>query len=77
MATDIEKQIGEYYTKYIGCAMRIFNPKKVADKIEEFVHNPSMLEPYTHNTQKNKDNYGAEKTADYIFELLKTRFPEL
>lgn len=75
--TNIETKIGNYYVDYVGCAINIFNPKKVVDKIEEFMDNPQLLEPYRQNAIKHHNNYGSEKAADYIFELLSKKFPEI
>ncbi|MBP3436766.1 MAG: hypothetical protein J6K61_02530 [Clostridia bacterium] len=77
-ATDIERHIGEYYVDYVGCAMNVFDAVKVADKVEEFVLFPDRLLPYRERALAHRDrNYGSEVTADHIFSLLKTRFPQL
>lgn len=76
-ATDIERWIGKYYLKTVGSAIKIFNVKRAVDKIEEFVNNPAELEPYRHNAEAQRSNYGAEKCARYIFGLLCKKFPEL
>lgn len=76
-ATDIERWIGKYYIKTVGSAMKIFNVKKAVDKIEEFVNDPSGLEPYRLNARAQRANYGAEICARYIFGLLCKKFPEL
>lgn len=76
-ATTIERDIGNYYVRSVGSAMKIFSPAKVADKIEEFLKNPEKLKPYADAARANSKNYGAQKCADYIFELLLTRFPHL
>lgn len=76
-ATDIERWIGRYYIKTVGSAMKIFNVKKAADKVEYFVNNPQALQPYIDASKAQRPNYGAEKCARYIFGLLCKRFPEL
>ena len=76
-ATDIERWIGRYYIKTVGSAMKIFNVKKAADKVEYFVNNPQALQPYIDAAKAQRPNYGAEKCARYIFGLLCKRFPEL
>lgn len=76
-ATDIERWIGKYYIKTVGSAIKIFNIKKAADKLEEFIAQPELLEPYKKAAESQRSNYGAEKCARYIFGLLCTRFPEL
>jgi hypothetical protein len=76
-ATDIERWIGKYYLKYVGSAIKEFKPKRAVNKIEKFVNNPALLEPYRQNALKQRSNYGAEKCARYIFGLLCTRYPAL
>lgn len=76
-ATNIEKHIGEYCIKDVGSAEKIFNPVKVADKIEEYLADPSKLEPYRRAAQTRLRRSGAEESARYIFDLLCLRFPEL
>lgn len=76
-ATDIERWIGKYYLENVGSAVRIFNPVKAVDRIEEFIRHPEQLEPYRRAALTQRENYGAEKCARYIFGLLCTRFPEL
>lgn len=76
-ATDIERWIGKYYLNSVGSALKIFNPKKAVDQLEEFAANPELLEPYRQAALSQRENYGAEKCARYIFGLLCTRFPEL
>ncbi len=76
-ATEIEEIIGRYYVEDIGCAVKCFDPSKAADMVEDFIANPDSLIPLQENAKKNADNYGAETTADYIFELLAEKFPEI
>jgi len=76
-ATTIERDIGNHYINSVGSAMKIFSPSRVADKIEEILHNPSVLAPYAEAAKANRKNYGATKCAEYIFELLATRFPQI
>jgi UDP-N-acetylglucosamine:LPS N-acetylglucosamine transferase len=76
-ATNIEKSIGAYYIENVGSAMKIFNPEKVVDKLEEILQDPAVLNPYRAAALAQKKNYGAEACARYIFDLLCTRFPEL
>ena len=76
-ATDRERWIGRYYIKTVGSAMKIFNVKKAADKVEYFVNNPQALQPYIDAAKAQHSNYGAEKCARYIFGLLCKKFPEL
>ena len=76
-ATHIEKFNCRYFVDDIKTALKIFNAKKVADKIEEFAADPEKLAPFKRAAEAQRENYGAEKTARLIFELLCTRFPEL
>lgn len=76
-ATTIEKNIGKYYIENVGSAMKIFKPEKVADKLEEILRDPALLQPYILAAKKQRAQYGATRCAEYIFNLLCTRFPEL
>ncbi len=76
-ATLIERSISEYYINEVGSAIKIFNPEEVVDKIVEVVANPQELEPYRQAALSQREGYGSEKIARYIFGLLCTRFPEL
>lgn len=76
-ATKIERLIGEYYTDAVGSAIKEFDPDKVVDMIGKFAENPGLLQPYRDAAEEQRDNYGPEKTARLIFDLLKTKFPEL
>lgn len=76
-ATNIEQHNGEYYINVVGNALKIFNPEKVVDKIEEFMGNPSLMQPYIEAAKNHHGEYGAEACAEKIFELLCMRFPQL
>lgn len=76
-ATLIERSISEYYINEVGSAIKIFNPEEVVDKIVELVANPQVLEPYRQAALSQREGYGSEKIARYIFGLLCTKFPEL
>ncbi|MBQ8908490.1 MAG: hypothetical protein IJY71_07915 [Clostridia bacterium] len=77
-ATVIERRIAEYYVDYVGSAERIFDPVQVADRIEAYIQDPSLLDGYRERALAHReDHYGSEKAADYIFALLKTRNPYL
>lgn len=76
-ASHIERNNANYYVEFLKCAFNIFNTEKICDKIEELKNNPAEMNRLRENALKNHDNYGAEKAADAIFELLCTRFPEL
>jgi len=76
-ANDIEKYIGEYYIDTVGSAIKQFNVKKACDLVEKALAYPAVLQPYRQAALKQRGNYGAEKAAEYAFELLCKKFPEL
>lgn len=76
-ATTIERYNGKYYVEVVGSALKIFKPRKVVDKIEEFLENPEKLEPLKKAACAQRSNYGAEKCANVIFDLLCKKFPYL
>ncbi len=76
-ATNIEEHNADYYVNYVKSAMRIFEPKKVVDKLTQFEQNRDLLTPYIENAKAHHEHYGGEKIADHIYALLKTRFKDL
>lgn len=76
-ATQMEQHNAHYYIDVIGNAMAIFNAQKAADKVKFFYENPSELEKLAEKARQNHDNYGAEKTADVMWEMLVKKIPEL
>ncbi|MGN1373536.1 MAG: glycosyltransferase [Candidatus Coproplasma sp.] len=76
-ANEIEKRIGEYYIDEVGSAIKQFNVANACNLIEEFAQNPERIAPYREAALKQKANFGAEKSARYIFGLLCKKFPEL
>lgn len=76
-ANDIERWIGKYYLNAVGSAIKEFNVKKACDLIEKFVAYPALLQPYKRAAENQRENYGANICARYVFGLLCTRFPEL
>ncbi len=76
-AGDIEKWIGKYYINTVGSAIKEFNVKKAVDLVEKFVAYPALLAPYSRAALTQKENYGANKCARYIFGLLCKKYPDL
>lgn len=76
-ANEIEQRIGEYYINDVGCAIKQFNVTAACDLIEEFAKKPALLKPYSDAALTQKGNYGAEKSARYVFGLLCKKFPYL
>ncbi len=60
-----------------GFSLIANTPKKVVETIKEYIENPSTLNKFLQNYSIHRDSTGAEKAADSIYELLKTRFPNL
>ena len=75
--TNIEKHIADYYVNYLKCAVNILKPKKIVEKLEEFLNNKELLTPYIENAKKAHELFGAEKSADYVYELLKKKYPNI
>ena len=75
--TNIEKHIADYYVNYLKCAVNILKPKKIVEELEEFLNNKDLLTPYIENAKKAHDLFGAEKSADYVYELLKKKYPNI
>lgn len=67
-ASGVEKLNGQYYVNKAKTALKIFNPTKVADKIEQIVSNPEVLEPLRKNAESQRDNYGTNRIAALIYE---------
>ena len=76
-ATQMEQHNAHYYIDHVGNALAIFNPKKAAEKVRFFYDNPQELEKLAEKARAHHDNYGAEQTADIMWELLKKKFPNL
>ena len=75
--TTIERTIAKYYVETVGCALNIFEVPDIIAKIKQFMQGGEEYERLKQNALAQHHNYGAEKAADYIFDLLCTRFPEL
>ncbi len=76
-ASEIEKRIGEYYLEDVGSAIKEFDVKKACDLVENFAARPELLKPYSDAAFTQRANYGAEKTARYLFGLLCKKYPDL
>ena len=63
----MEKLNGQYYVENAKTAFKIFNPSKVADKIEQVINDPKILEPLRINAEAQRDNYGTNKIAALIY----------
>lgn len=76
-ATFIEKHNAEYYVNYVKSAINEFKPNKVVEFIENCLKDDTILKQMSENCKKVHSNYGSEKSADYIYELLKQKYPNL
>jgi UDP-N-acetylglucosamine:LPS N-acetylglucosamine transferase len=76
-ATEIERIIAKNYVKQVKCAINLFNPKKIVDKIEGYLTDRTELDKFSANALAIHDNYGAEKTVDLVFDMLCEKYPDL
>ena len=71
-AHPIEKATTKLFVDKFKCGLAIYKPKKIRKKIEEFIQNPTLLQPYIDNCKKiDKNQNGAEDVAKYIIEEIK------
>lgn len=75
-AGKLEEITARYYER-IGTAVRIKSAEKIANVIEMEIRNGNGFMKDNEKCLPFKDESGAEKAADLLFELLKTRYPEL
>ena len=66
--TPIESNTKRYYTRVVGNAMYIPDPKKAAQTIVRLAADPAELGKYTLAAEMQAGDYGAEKLADLIYE---------
>lgn len=66
--TPIESGIKKYYTRTVGNAMYIPDPKKAAQKLIELASDRTAMEKYIANAETRAGEYGAERIADMIYE---------
>ena len=70
-ASVVETNLTKHYCKTVGSTMKITNAKKIVEAIEKFVKNPDLLIPYAEKAKADRSNYGAETTADLLWNILK------
>ncbi len=68
----LEEKTAKFFEKE-KTAKRIRNPKKIVKFIKECIENPEKLKPYVENCVKYQDDSGAEKVADLLYDLLKSK----
>ena len=76
-ATEIERIIAKNYVKHAKCAINLFDTKKIVNKIEKFLVDPTELNEMAENAKKIHKYYGAEYSADLVFDMLCQKYPEL
>ena len=76
-ATSMERDNAEYYIKDVKNALKIFKPKSVAEKIEEWLNNPNEYLELQKNSMEYHSKFGSEKSADEIWAKLCDKFPHL
>ena len=76
-STKIETNIGNYYIDYVHCAIKEFNPSRVVKLIKKYVKDPTILVPYIKAAKDHHSSYGAEATADLLWEEIVKRFPKV
>lgn len=72
-ATVIETNNAKYYVNDVGCAIRMSSPEKMVEKIEHYLTDKTELETMHNNALKIHQNFGAEKCADEIYNLIMRR----
>lgn len=70
--TYIERWIKNYYVKEVGGALYIPNVKEAVSTVEYFADNKEARKTYADAMSKIKQDFGAEKIADLIFERLES-----
>ena len=76
-ANHLERGISNYYIKKQNLGEIIFNKKKFIDKIEEILNQKDWHDKYEVSLQKMKNDSGAEKVADILFDELVKQYPKL
>lgn len=71
------EEITAVYAKAQGLALRIKSPKKISNLIKEWASDKRALKDFEINAKKFCVDTGAETVADALFELLKTKHPNL
>ncbi len=76
-STLIEQHIGDHYINAVGSAIKEFSPKKTVKLIKEFIQNPDKLSPYKQAAESYRENFGAERAADIVWEKITESFPSI
>lgn len=76
-STVVEKNNAEYYIHHVQNALGITQTPMVLDKIKAWCEDNTELLQMQENARREKQNYGSEKTADLLYQLLAKRYPSL
>ena len=76
-ATSMEKRNADHYVNEVKNAVKISSVKKAVEKIIELEGNREILKEMQQNALKVHDQYGSEKIADVLWEMLCEKFPHL
>ena len=76
-ATSMERDNAEYYKKDVKNAIKIFKPKQVAEKIEEWLTSPEEYQRMQKNSEAYHQKFGSERSADEIWAKLTEKYPHL
>lgn len=75
-ANMIERNIADHYINTVGCAIKEFSPKKTTKIIYDCAQDSSLIEPYKKAARDYRGNFGAEKAADLLWEIIKEKYPD-
>jgi processive 1,2-diacylglycerol beta-glucosyltransferase len=76
-ANVLEEKTADFYINKKDCGMIIRDKGKFKKTINKILKDPTCLDKYRENSKVFHDSTGAEKGADEIFNLLKTKFTDL
>ena len=76
-STLIEWYIADHYINAVGSAVKQLRPKKTVKMIEDFINDPSLLDPYRKAAARYHENFGSEAAADLLWEKITETFPQL
>ena len=77
-AWDAENITQKLFTRGYKCGVTILNKVEARKKIESWIDDPTELNTFKKNCKRlNKFENGSEKAADYIYELLREKHPNL
>ena len=76
-STIVEKDNAQYYISHVQNALGITQTDLIVDKLKAWCEGSAELLQLQENARKEQQNYGSEKTADLLYDLLAKRYPSL